>query len=383
MKAQLVRLIGAQICLHACMTGMRLAAPLMALKLGHSSAEVGVLMALFSLTQVFLALPAGRFADRHGLKLPLMIGVLTSSLGALLCVLNPSFPVLCIGALLTGGSAGSTIIALQRHVGRIGKTHADLKLAFSWLSMGPAISNLIGPFFVGLLIDQFGFKVAFVFLSVIPFLAWFGVKNEVSPKANELEEPLEKRRIWDLLANPMLRKLLLVNWFMSSCWDLHTFMVPLLGHERGVSATAIGTVMGVFAICAALIRFVLPVIAERLLEWQIMTAAMVMTAILMGLYPLTNSVVWMAICSGGLGLFLGSVQPMLMSTMHQITPEHRQGEALGLRAMMVNTSSVFMPMLFGAAGTLIGVSGLFWVVSATVGSGARLAWGLRADKNHE
>jgi len=114
-----------------------------------------------------------------------------------------------------------------------------------------------------------------------------------------------------------------------------------------------------------------------------MTAAMVMTAILMGLYPLTNSVVWMAICSGGLGLFLGSVQPMLMSTMHQITPEHRQGEALGLRAMMVNTSSVFMPMLFGAAGTLIGVSGLFWVVSATVGSGARLAWGLRADKNHE
>ena len=383
MKAQLVRLIGAQICLHACMTGMRLAAPLMALKLGHSSAEVGVLMSLFSLTQVFLALPAGRFADRHGLKLPLMIGVLTSSLGGLLCVLNPIFPILCVGALLTGGSAGSTIIALQRHVGRIGKTHEDLKLAFSWLSMGPAISNLIGPFFVGLLIDQYGFQAAFVFLSVIPFLAWFGVKNEVSPKANEMEEPLEKRRIWDLLENPMLRKLLLVNWFMSSCWDLHTFMVPLLGHERGVSATAIGTVMGIFAVCAALIRFVLPVIAQRLLEWQIMTVAMIMTAILMGLYPLTDSVFWMAICSGGLGLFLGSVQPMLMSTMHQITPEHRQGEALGLRAMMVNTSSVFMPMLFGAAGTWIGVSGLFWVVSATVGSGARLAWGLRVNKSHE
>lgn len=383
MKAHLIRLIGAQICLHACMTGMRLAAPLMALKLGHSSAEVGVLMSLFSLTQVFLALPAGRFADQFGLKLPLMIGVLTSSIGALLCVLNPVFPMLCVGALLTGGSAGSTIIALQRHVGRVCKIHTDLKLAFSWLSMGPAISNLIGPFFVGLLIDEFGFSVAFLFLCVIPYLAWFGVKNEDSPKSIDVTELADKRRIWDLLANPMLRQLLLVNWFMSSCWDLHTFIVPLLGHERGVSATAIGMVMGVFAVCAALIRFILPVIAQKLLEWQIMTVAMVMTAILMGLYPLTNSVLWMGFCSGGLGLFLGSVQPMLMSTMHQITPEHRQGEALGLRAMMVNTSSVFMPILFGAAGTWIGVSGLFWVVSATVGSGARLAWGLRPDKSRE
>jgi hypothetical protein len=28
---------------------------------------------------------------------------------------------------------------------------------------------------------------------------------------------------------------------------------------------------------------------------------------------------------------LGTVQPMIMSTLHQITPAHRQGEALGLR----------------------------------------------------
>jgi hypothetical protein len=54
----LLRLIGAQVCLHATMAGLRLAAPLLALQQGYSPAAVGVLIALFALTQVFLALPA-------------------------------------------------------------------------------------------------------------------------------------------------------------------------------------------------------------------------------------------------------------------------------------------------------------------------------------
>ena len=50
MNTALARLISAQVCLHACMAGMRLAAPLLALRLGYSPLAVGVLLALFSLT---------------------------------------------------------------------------------------------------------------------------------------------------------------------------------------------------------------------------------------------------------------------------------------------------------------------------------------------
>ena len=63
----MARLVGAQICVHAGMTGFRMAAPLMALREGYSAAAVGVLLALFALAQVCLALPAGRYAERHGL----------------------------------------------------------------------------------------------------------------------------------------------------------------------------------------------------------------------------------------------------------------------------------------------------------------------------
>jgi predicted MFS family arabinose efflux permease len=363
------------------MTGLRLAAPLMALRLGYGAAQVGVMLAFFSLSQIFLALPAGRFADRHGMKPLIAGGVAMASLGAGLAVFFPIYPVLCLAALLTGGCTGITTIALQRHVGRMTRDHEELKLAFSWLSIGPAISNFIGPFSVGLLIDHSGFTSAFVFLTVIPFFAWVGIRTQVRHEPIEPEPVPEGQRAWDLLKIPMLRRLLWVNWFMSSSWDVHTFVVPLLGHERGISASAIGTIMGAFAIAAALIRTVLPIIAQKLTEWQIMTMAMLMTGVVMGIYPLVSSAWAMGVCSVALGVFLGCVQPMLMSTMHQITPPKRQGEALGVRLMMVNASSVCMPMLFGLAGATIGVSGLFWCVSAVVTSGSRLAWGLRADKN--
>jgi sugar phosphate permease len=141
----------------------------------------------------------------------------------------------------------------------------------------------------------------------------------------------------------------------------------------------IGTILGAFAIAAAVVRIVVPLVAAHLREWVVVAGAMTATAVLFGIYPLLHSALAMGVCSVLLGIFLGSVQPMVMSTLHQITPEHRHGEALGLRLMAINASSVLMPMLFGTAGALIGVSGVFWVTGTLVGVGARSAWNLRAD----
>jgi MFS-type transporter involved in bile tolerance (Atg22 family) len=77
----------------------------------------------------------------------------------------------------------------------------------------------------------------------------------------------------------------------------------------------------------------------------VVAGAMVATAVLFGIYPLLPTAWAMGLCSVLLGFALGSVQPMIMSMLHQITPHHRHGEALGLRLMAVNASSVVMPLL--------------------------------------
>ena len=374
----LVRVIAGQICLHACMAGTRLAAPLLALREGYSEAAVGVLLALFALTQVVLALPAGRYADRNGLKRPIMFCVVAAALGAGMAAAFPLFPVLCVSALLTGGATGAASIALQRHVGRAAESPTELKQVFSWLSIGPAISNFVGPFFAGVVIDHGGFRAAFLLMAFLPVFSWFFVRTvrELAPVVRP--EGTHVAPAWHLLREPMFRRLLLVNWFLSSCWDVHTFVVPVIGHERGLSASVIGTILGGFAVAAALIRVVIPAIAMHLKEWAVIAGAMASTALLFAVYPFLHTALAMGSCSMLLGVALGTVQPMVMSTLHQITPEHRHGEAVALRVMAINASSVAMPMLFGLAGTLVGIGGVFWFVGAVVGLGSRLAWGLRA-----
>jgi MFS family permease len=365
------------------MTGMRMATPLLALRAGQSEAAVGVLLALFALTQVFLALPAGRFADRHGLKHPFLIGVLMAATGASAAAVWPVFPVLCFSALMTGGATGAAILALQRHVGRAAKDVVEMREAFSWLSIGPAFSNFIGPLVAGVLIDHAGFQWAFGAMALLAMVSWAWVqgRHELPP----LQQPADQQsnRAWDLLNDNMFRRLLLVNWFLSACWDVHTFVVPILGHERDFSASAIGAILGGFAMTATLIRISLPFVAARLQEWQVITGAMLCTAVLLGIYPLLQTALAMGVCSALLGLSLGAVQPMVMSTLHQITPSSRHGEALGLRLMGINISSVVMPMLFGAAGAVIGIGGVFWCVAAFVGAGTRSAYLLRVHKKNE
>jgi predicted MFS family arabinose efflux permease len=302
--------------------------------------------------------------------------VLAATLGAGIAVVYPVFPVLCMSALLTGGATGAASIALQRHVGRAAENPTQLKQVFSWLAIGPAVSNFVGPFSAGLLIDNGGFALAFLAMATLPLVCWFWVQD-----AQELP-PVVRREgegsgtAWDLLREPLFRRLLIVNWLLASCWDVHTFVVPVLGHERGLSASVIGTILGAFAVAAAVVRLALPMMAAQLREWAVIAFAMGATAVLFMVYPFLYSPVAMGLCSVLLGTALGSVQPMVMSTLHQITPEHRHGEAVAMRVMAINASSVTMPMLFGVAGTVIGISGVFWVVGAAVGGGMRLAFKL-------
>jgi len=386
---ELLRLIAAQVFLHATMAGMRLATPLLALQQGYSAAAVGLLIALFALTQVFLALPAGRFADRHGLRRPMALSVIAASLGAGLAVAWPYFPVMCLAALLTGGATGATVIALQRHVGRAAENPTQLKRVFSWLAIAPAAANFVGPFVAGVLIDHAGrapadllsFRLTFVALALMPVVCWLLVRG-----ARELERTppvpgAAPTRAWDLLREPMFRRLLFVNWLQSSSWDVHAFVLPILGHERGLGASVIGSILGAFAIAAAAIRVALPLLAARASERSVILCSTLVTAMVFCVYPLLDSPWTMGLCSVVLGFALGAVQPMVMSMLHQITPHTRHGEALGLRLMTINASSVAMPMLFGAAGAVIGIAGVFWIVGGVVALGSHAVWSLKVRRS--
>lgn len=378
----LVAFIVGQMGLHAAMAGLRMAAPLQALREGYSAWTVGLLLALFAAAPVLLALHAGRLADRHGYHRPVRIASLLALGGALAAVASTfvdgawHFGLLCLAATLAGSGANMGMLTIQRTAGLAAHDAAERVRVFSWLSVAPAFSNVVGPVAVGFAIDLAGFTAAYALMLVLPLATLWAAR--AVPRTAPPAAAREDRTAWDLLATPGMKRLLLVNWLLSMCWDVHGFAVPILGHERGFSATTIGLVLGTFTLSVTGVRLLLPSLAHRLSAVQVVRGAMLGTALVFALYPLAATPWAMGACAVVLGVTLGCVQPMIMTMLHHITPDERHGEALAFRSMAINASSTLMPLLFGAIGTVVGAAVLFWAVGGAVGSGSWLARRLSA-----
>jgi MFS family permease len=371
-------LILGQLCMHACMAGLRMAAPLSLLRAGQSEVSVGPVLALFSLGSVLSALPAGRLSDRHGYHLPVRIAVISCTLAGLFALLSQrlgagGYVAVCAAGFFAGAGANTGLITILRSAGKGARDATEMKRVFSWLGIAPALSNFVGPLTAGVLIDRHGFSAAFLALTCLP-LGTLVASAFVPREPVRMEAPKEqKRRVWDLLATPLLQRLLLVNWFMSASWDVHSFLVPVLGYQRGLSASAIGSVLGAFALAVTLVRLLIPLLGRRASDAQVLMSALSLVTAAFAAYPFTRGVVSMIACAVLLGFALGASQPMVMTTLHRITPKERHGEALGLRSMAMNTSSAILPLGFGVAGVALGTAGLFWFMAMLTAGGVLVA----------
>ena len=372
-------LVAGQLGMHSAMAGLRLAAPLQALREGHAAWTVGLLLALFAAAPVLSAMPAGRLADRLGYHRPVRLAVALAVLGGVLAVTSTfvagagHFVMLCLGAMAVGTGANTGMLTIQRTAGLAARDSTERVRIFSWLGVAPSFSNVIGPVATGFMIDGFGFRAAYLLLALMPLATLVSARQVPQLAPAGVAAAGGKGKAWELLRAPGFKRLLTVNWLLSMCWDVHTFAVPVLGHERGFSASTIGLILGSFTLSVTGVRLLIPWIAHRLSEIAVLRSAMLGSGIVFAIYPLAPNPWVMAGLAVLLGITLGSVQPMVMSMLHHITPDHRHGEALAFRSMAINMSSTLMPLVFGATGTLVGAGVLFWAVGAAVGAGSWLA----------
>ena len=371
----LLALIAVQVLVHGCMAGTRLAVPLAALRDGRSPLWVGVLVGLFSAAPILVSLAAGSLADRRGYHHPARLGIGLAVVGAALAAIGSLWPAASIpfdaaAGLLCGSGANIALIAMQRETGRLADDATGLKQVFSWMGMAPAFANVVGPVVAGAAIDLAGFGVAFAAMAVIA-LAAVPLLRRVPRE--QRAAPAERRpatAAFGLLRAPGFPRLLFVNWLFSSSWEVHAFLVPILGHERHLAASAIGLVLGAFAAAVTAVRFLLPVVAHRLRESHVLFVSMLGCAAVFAVYPFADVAWKMGVLAVLLGIALGAVQPMILTTLHQITPHDRHGEAIALRTLAINVSSTLAPFAFGAVGAAFGTGAVFWAMAGGLVTGS-------------
>jgi MFS family permease len=374
----LLTIIAVGVLTHTTFVSARMVGSLYALANGASAFTVGVLMALFALVPMLTAVRAGRWLDAVGPLKPLAAGSALLAAGSVLPALFPYAvadiaPLLVAASLIGTGSMliQQTTIQLVGERADPGRRAAD----FSWLALGASVASLTGPVASGLLIDFGGHRLAFAAITVLTLgngaLLYAHRARLASRRAPA--RVADAPPMFDLLSAPDVRNVLLAVVLISMSWDLQTFMMPVHGTAVGLSASEIGLVLGSFAAATFAIRLAMPALSRRFREWQVLTFTLFMAALAFALTPWFGSFAPLAGCAFLLGLGLGAAQPNVMSLLHERAPPGRVGEALGLRTTLMNSSHVLLPLVFGAAGSVLGARVVFLLMAVVLAVGGLAA----------
>lgn len=363
---------------HSGFGGSRVAISLYALELGVNQFTVGILMALYALSPMLLAVAIGRFADRVGPRLPMLLGTVGVGVALVLPPIFPGVATLYVVAFLLGSTFPLFFVTVHGMTGDIGAPE-DRARNYALVSLGFSAAGFVGPFSAGLAIDHIGHLPAFMVLAaftVAPaLLLW--LKPGFLPKRAQ-HVAAKGASALDLWRIPRLRNTFLASGILSAAWDLFQFYLPVYGHQIGLSASAIGAILAVFALATFIIRLGLPRLSRRYKEEGIITGAFFVAAFAFALFPFFQHAVALAACAFVLGLGLGCGQPMSMSLIYVLSPRGRAAESSGLRVMVNNVMHLVVPVAFGSLGTAFGYMPVFLSNTAMlVGAGELIRRGLR------
>jgi MFS family permease len=323
---------------------------------------------------MLLGVYAGRLCDRIGVRKPMLAGSCGVAIAAALPCFMPGIGPLFVTTALLGVSFMLFQVATQHATGMFGPASERAK-HFSWLALGYSISGFCGPLVSGLMIDNASFTATFAVLALLPLIPVAVLMRDILklPGPHPATAGSASGGIAELFRNRHLRRIFVVNALLAVAWDLHSFFVPIYGATIGLSASRIGVILAAFAAATFVVRLFMARISRLFSEFEVLTAALFVSAVAYALFPFVREVGPLMGLSFTLGLALGSGQPMVMSLLHNVAPAGRVGEAVGVRMSIINASTFAMPLLFGAVGSTLGLAPVFWTIGAALAGGGFFA----------
>ncbi len=356
------------LCCFSCITASRVILSLYALSLGAQPLAVGFLFAAFYAFPVALSFYVGKLSDRIGSRWLLLFGACVGACGMTMPFLFRELPALYIGAATMGLSFTCYNVLLHNLIGLISQPHERTR-NFSNSSMVGATTLFIGPLIAGLAVDHAGPAVACLFaagmsLAAAALLVLWGkaLPGGSSPGAIS-------GSVRTTLRDPAIVKILLTSSLVQVGQDLFQFYMPIYGHQIGLSASAIGTVLASFASAFFVVRFGLARLIQRAGEERLLAYAFYLAAAGFMLMPFFRSALALAVVAFMFGLGMGCGQPITTMLLFNRSTPGRSGETFGLRQTVNNVMRITSPTLFGLIGSAFGLLPVFCLSALLMSAG--------------
>ena len=346
---------------------------LFALELGASQFYIGIMIAMYSFFPALLAVHAGKFSDRLGVRLPVLAGSLGIAAGLAVPWLWPTVAALYVSAALIGSSHTLYNVATQNLVGSLGGPGAHTQ-NFSNYALAMAIGSSVGPLGAGVAIDHFGYAASYLYFTLLPLVPALIMARARGVSAGQRKKTEEEQAVLasSLLGNRVLRGTLIGGAVATTGQDLFQFYMPIYGHAAGLSGSAIGVVLAMAGISAFLVRIWLPALVKRWGPDAVFTTCLYVSAGAFLLVPMFTDAFMLSVVSLVLGLGMGCAQPVTLMLIFSRAPEGRSGEALGVRVTINQVTHIVVPLIFGSLGSVLGMTPVFVMNSLILAAGGWL-----------
>lgn len=351
--------------------GSKVVVTLFAIELGMPQLYIGAVVAVYSVFPMMLGLYAGKLTDRLGVRVPMTLGTLGVATALLVPYVFPGVPALFISATLIGAAWVFYNVCTQNLVGILSNSETRAR-NFSNYGLVMAGGSFFGPMLAGFSIDHFGHAQTYLHIAAFPLVTaiiLIGMRS-IKPglgKGLVNEEHAEfSSNLWSVKP---LRRTLITSGIILTGTDLFQFYMPIYGHAVGLSASAIGMILGTFAVAAFVVRLGMPTMVKRLGADALLVWSLFIGSAAYLIFPIFDQALLLALVAFVLGLGLGCSQPLSLMLIYDRAPQGRSGEALGLRLTINNFMHIAIPLFFGSIGTAFGVAPVFLANAAIMAAG--------------
>jgi MFS family permease len=356
--------------------GTRVLFSLYALDLGASPIDVGLLNTATQFASLLTSYPAGLLQDRFGARWLLVLTALLGGASLLLPVFQRDMAALYAACTLCGVWSAFVIVLTQTLVGTLSRP-GELARNFSHYTVLAWGTQLCGPLIAGYSIDAFGHaRACLVFIPIaLLALALPAIAGSGLPGGTGRGGSAPKFRA--AFANRRIVGVLIASSSVQLAMEMFPFFLPLFGHANGFAASSIGWLMATSAGAGMLLCLVLPRIAARHSEEQLLGWCFMLSAAAFALMPWLHSPALLGTACALFGIGMGAGQPLSAMLMFKHSPAGQAGAGMGLRMVTNSATRVLGPP---AMGWLAASAGLASAPLLTAALLAASAWGVRPGR---
>ncbi len=342
------------------------------IELHASSFIIGTFGGLYALVPLLLAIPIGGVINKYGESRLILLGTLLIMTAALGLSGSTSVLVMVFWVALMGSAQFLCMVGAQAMFANRSEDFHYEKF-FGYYTFSAALGQLIGPLIgsatshsSGLIPKSIGhafFAAAVLsFIGLVPILGW-------AKKSHHQEfVPQRTSGVMGMLGNPSMRSAMLASLAISSVVDVLVVFLPVLGKERGFSASSIAMILAIRALTSMASRVYLGEVTRKIGFRNLLLGSMALSSISLLLAIAANTVLLLAIVIGIAGVALGVGQPMTMAWVSRISKQDERSLAISVRLAGNRFGQFTLPLVAGALAAPFGANSVLAAMSILIAS---------------